>query len=61
MSKTVPWYNKTYAEIVENGMLEQVKTHIRTELSEEQQIEYVKFLINMVKFPSNFMGQNHGR
>ncbi len=51
----VPWYGLGYTGIVENGMLEQVKNHIRTELNEEQQIEYIKYLRSWCNFPNDFM------
>ncbi len=56
MNKTVDWYGKTYKEIVTCGMLEQVKTHIETELTEEQRIEYLKYLKTLCYFPNDFMG-----
>lgn len=55
MIKTVDWYGKYYAEIVENGMLEQVKKHIKNELNEEQKIEYIKYLRHWCNFPNDFM------
>ncbi len=56
MNKTVDWYGLNYTEIVQNGMLEQVKSHVITELNEEKQIEYVKYLRSWCNFPNDFMG-----
>jgi len=55
MINTVPWYDKTYAEISEAKMLQQVQDWINFELDPECAIDYKKYLISLCGFPSNFM------
>ncbi len=54
MAETVEWYGKKYAEIKNYGMIEQVKNHIKNNLSEEQQVEYIKYLRAFCDFPNDF-------
>lgn len=55
MINTVPWYGKTYKDICDAKMLQQVQDWINFELNPERAIDYKKYLISWCGFPSDFM------
>jgi len=51
---TVPWYGMTYEMATKANLVQAIKDHLHFELTPEQSNDYLKYLKNIVGFPSNF-------
>jgi len=50
----LPWSMKKYQEVKDLGLMPQVLEHIENKLQGQKRADYIKYLVNMCDFPSNF-------
>jgi hypothetical protein len=53
-TKIVPWYNMTYDQVKQNGLLQEVIEWVTIKLHPDKREDYIKYLCGMCGFPIGF-------